>query len=233
MTCAEITQRPPFAGATVVEGFRQGRRGKRPPGDLSWLTLCWPRLARLGGGAGSDPDFEPVGPGDAGLAHPVGGPLYPDALALGRSPGFAGAAALGAKSSSDRPGMRRGVLPDVLAVGVGHLAGDPVADFLVVVLLVLAMEGGGHLVVCLDELVDWVGRVALGFGDLPVDVVEASLVVRVVCVVRIPAVLDTGPVRRYDGCGWVVRLCGAGAGDGSPTARGRRFDCGWCRRGLG
>ena len=29
MTCAEITQRPPFAGATVVEGFRQGRRGKR------------------------------------------------------------------------------------------------------------------------------------------------------------------------------------------------------------
>ena len=118
-------------------------------------TGRWPRLARLGGGAGSDPDFEPVGSGDAGLAHPVGGPLYPDALALGRSPGFAGAAALGAKSSSDRPGMRRGVLPDVLAVRVGHLAGDPVADFLVVVvLLVLAMEGGGHLVVRLDELVD-------------------------------------------------------------------------------
>ena len=85
-------------------------------GTTAMCAGCWPRLARLGGGAGSDPDFEPVGPGDAGLAHPVGGPLYPDALALRGGPGFAGAASPGAKSFSNRPGICRSVLPDVLAV---------------------------------------------------------------------------------------------------------------------
>ena len=62
------------------------------------------------------------------------------------------------------------------------------------------MEGGGHLVVCLDELVDWVGRVALGLRDLAIDVVAAALGVGVFRVARVfptPAVLDTGPVSGY------------------------------------
>ena len=120
--------------------------------------------------------------------------------------------------------MCRGVLPDVLAVCVGDLAGDPVADLLVVV-VVFAVECGGHVVVCLDELVDRVSRVALGVGDFPVDVVEAALGVGgllVVGVVPIPAALDTG-FRRYDG---QVCFGGGGAGDGFPTTRERPLDCG-------
>ena len=104
--------------------------------------------------------------------------------------------------------MCRGVLPDVLAVRVAHLAGYPVADFVVaIVVLVFGVEGGGHLVVCLYELVDGVGQVVLGVGDLAVDVVGAALGVRVFLVVcfwviggeplLVPAVLDTG-FRRYD-----------------------------------
>ena len=80
--------------------------------------------------------------------------------------------------------MCRGVLPDVLAVCVGNLTGDPVADLLVVV-VVFAVEGGGDLVVCLDELVDRVGRVALGVGDFPVDVVEAALGVLLVVILGV------------------------------------------------
>ena len=109
--------------------------------------------------------------------------------------------------------------------------------------VVVALEGGGHLVICLDELVDRVGRVALGLGDLQVDVVAAVLGVgffRIVCVVPIPAALDTGPVsstgqafRRYDGCGRVVRFVAVGAWDGFPprikygagSTRERRFAC--------
>ena len=76
--------------------------------------------------------------------------------------------------------MCRGVLPDVFAVCVRDLAGDPVADLLVfVVLLVFGLEGGGDLVVCLYELVDRVGRVSLGFGYLAVDFVAAAVVGRV------------------------------------------------------
>ena len=45
------------------------------------------------------------------------------------------------------------------------------------------MEYGGDLVVCLDELVNRVGRVALGFGDLAVYVVAAALGLGVLLVV--------------------------------------------------
>ena len=96
-------------------------------------------------------------------------------------------------------------------------------------MVVLAVEGGGHLVVGLDELVDRVGRVPLGVGDLVVDVVAAVLGVgglQVVCLVHIPAALDTG-FRRYDGqvC---FGGCGSGAGDGFPPPRERRCDFGGC-----
>ena len=147
------------------------------PSPVEGEGVVLPRSAWLGGGAGSDPHQGALGWLDAGLAHLVGGTLHPDALGLGRSTGFTGAAAaFGAEFSSDRPGVCRGVLPDVLAVCVDDLSGDPVADFLVVVvLLVFAVEGGGDLVVGLDELVDGVGWVALGFGYLSVDVVAAAL----------------------------------------------------------
>ena len=161
-------------GVTLTPALsRQGRGGKRPPG-----YVLAPLAARLGGGAGSDPHQGAFGWLDAFFAHLVGGPLHPDALGLGRGAGFAGsAAALGAEFSPDRPGVCRGVLPYVLAVCVDDLSGDPVADFLVVVvLLVFGVEDGGDLVVCLDELVDWVGWVPLGFGYPAVYVVDASLV---------------------------------------------------------
>ncbi len=186
-----------------------------------------------------DPHQGALGFGDAGLTHLVGGPLHPYALAFHCGAGRAGAAALGAEFSPDPPGVCRGVLPDVFAVCVRDLAGDPVADFFVVVVfLVFAVEGCGDLFVCLYELVDWVRWVSLGFGYLAVDVVEAAVgVFQVVClvrVVRVPAVLDTS-FRRYDV--WVC-LGGGGAGDGFPTARERRIGCWerrfgcWCGRGL-
>ena len=78
-----------------------------------------------------------------------------------------------------------------------------VADFVVVIgVVVFGVEGFGDLVVCLYELVHWVGRVVLGIGDLAVDVVGAALGVRVFLVVcswviggeplLVPSVLDTG-----------------------------------------
>ena len=191
-------------------------RGRRGRGSLA---TCLPRPARLGGGAGSDPDQCAFGFRDAFLAHLVGGPLHPDALGLWRG----AAASSGAESSSDRPGVCRGVLPDVLAVCVGDLAGDPVSDLLVVV-VVFAVECGSHVVVCLDELVNRVGRVALGLGDLAADVVATALGVgrgfgfwlRVFG-------WELGRFDRLSANGF--GFGGAGAGDGFPTARERPFDC--------
>ena len=69
-----------------------------------------------------------------------------------------------------------GVLPDVHAVAVAGLAGDPFADiFVVVVVLVLAAECLGDFFICLYELVDRVVRVEPGFGEPAVDVVGAAV----------------------------------------------------------
>ena len=179
----------PGGGITLTSVLsRQGRGGRRPArrielaGDvlapLRPVVMAPP--GPVGGGAGSDPDECAFGRRDAGLSSLVDLALHPDAFALW----LRAAASFGAESSSDRLGMCRGVLPDVLAVRVAHLAGYPVADFVVVIVVVVfGVEGGGNLVVCLDELVDGVGRVLLGVGDLAVDVVGAALGVRVFLVV--------------------------------------------------